>query len=250
MAKQSLASRGSTALATLPETQPIVVVPPDVQQSSYVTFVHPSAKVYSKLAQCIPGVDLDDTVLILPEPRRPLKLAPMRFMLLAAMQYWAQFDEAEFTPTKTRLTPPEDGQKRAWKEQIESVVLIVTADRLYPASMLWKSTKCGPFHRANDALKLAGDPEEWGKQSPDHALTCGVPVVWARFVAQVKLGKKTTSKTSGYTYTPATSLIYPTTASELKLVTESFDKDTFRAELAAVQSRYTHRLEDVKRLAE
>jgi hypothetical protein len=243
MAKQSLASR-EPGLTTLPETGPITVVRPLGEQTPYVVFAHPMSRVlWPKLSQAIAGLDEGDTVLVLPEPQRPVKLSPMRFMLLAAFQYWGRVtDTGELTAARTE-PPTED--KREWKEQIESVLLVFAENRIIPAGMLWKTTKCGGVHRAIDALKLAANLEEWGKQSADHKLTLAVPVVWGRFVAQTKLAGAKTAKGSGYTYRPATSLIFPTTAAEMKLLSDSFADDGFSAAMNAVQKRYEFRVSEV-----
>lgn len=266
MAKQSLAAaKGIVEPAArsggliLPQAAPIAVVRGGFDTTPYIVFAtSKSAKLWPVMSAAIQGLETDETVLLRPEPKRPVRLSPLRFHLLAAFQYWAQFDQADFRPNAARLEPPEEGTMREWAEQIESVVLAYHGEKLVPASIRWGKTKCGGAHKAIAALRncskvseggIEGAFEEWGALSADHKLTQGVPVNWARFVAQCKVLGGKTSKTSGFRYAPSTSLIFPATAGELKIVSDSFADAEFVKSLDAVKARYEREVETIRALS-
>ena len=211
----------------------------------YVVFAHPLAKVWQRILAAVPDVQEGDPVLVLPEPHRPVKLAPFRFLLIAARHYFADVDTSGEILAATWERPEEWSDPR--KEHVESAVIVLLPDRAVPATARWKTTKCPAAHRAVDAVRLAGTPA-WARISADHAASMSAPDPRQRAVMTVRFDRKT-SKSSGRLNIIADATVAPTSAGDAGLIKALFTDPAGTKTANAVASTFQRRVEEITRIA-
>jgi hypothetical protein len=177
----------------------------------YVVFAHPKrSDEWAKLQSQFGVVTEGEMYLVEPERATHLQMAKLGW--LVGRQFWADANAAGEVQTVSWKEMP-----RPYKEHVESVVLVYLAERIVPANMLWRSTKCPAAKMLSDALTAAIQPT-WGERSPQHkeTLVCNQPFM--RFYGEVALGPQRTSKSSGMPYRTSTCAVKPTGVSEWRLL--------------------------------
>lgn len=218
----------------------IKVHKPDFEQGTFAMFFDRRSGMSPRLTAAIRDLQDGDPVLVLPEPELPIRLQPLRFSLFAAFGYFADVDQAG-----TILSAGHEKTEKLNREHVEAVVFIYLPERLVPARMTFKTTKCQAAHKAIAALKLAAEPG-WAKLSPEHGTSMMAPYPWSRFSVSVRTSTRT-SRTSGFKYVAADADIRPTGVTEWKLIGDSLKCPGFVQELRVAVKGYDRRLEEVKR---
>jgi hypothetical protein len=242
---KSLVSQAAPATSTAvvpaaPVGGAIDVRGPAMQQTPYVIFASSKSPNWAKYVAAVPGLSEGDQLLIQPEPLPVVKLVPMRFMLLSARQFWTVLDGAG--EVSEAFASADDADSKA-QETIEAMVLVLHGARVIPARVSFRTTKCKAAHVAIKAREYAATPD-WADQSDDHKATLAVSEPALRFVATVRTSLKT-SRSSGYKYQLATSVISPVTAAEMGQLAEFFGSDAGREQLIAVREGYERRVADI-----
>jgi len=112
---------------------------------------------------------------------------------------------------------------KPFKEHILAVVLVYLDDRIYPANIEFRTTKCPAGKELADALAAADTPE-WANLSQAHKETLAIQQAFGRFYGEVKLAGARPSKESGMPYNPLHAAIKPTTLTEWRML-DAFIKD-------------------------
>jgi len=204
----------------------------------YVAFVHPMSPSWGSLSTKCPGLQESDPVLVGPGDAAR-KLAPFKYHLLTAKQYWTKGD-SQGNVTDWSLTSKAD-----FGENVEAVILVMVDDKLVPATCQFRTTKSGGVHPMVQALETSAG-EDWAKLSPQHKETLVCQKPFMRFYGEVVVGPKRTSKGTGRAYTPATVKVYPTTVAEWRVLSESFKSELFQKELEEAAEAFTRRMDDIQ----
>ena len=248
MAKtQSLASQNEGTLqesAVNPLTLPSVF-----QQASeplksqswapYVTFAHSNKKDEWQKIQSKTGVPNEgdmyfidnDTVVHLPKAK---------LGWLVGKQVWVQANAGGEVQVATFVEAP-----FPFREQVESVVLVYLDDRIVPANMTFKTTKCRAAVEMSKALAEASD-NKWADKSAAHRETLVSPQPFMRFYAEVVSDPPKPSKSSGMTYRTTSATIKPTSIQEWRLLKALCDNIETSKALEAAAARYQQRLKDLE----
>jgi hypothetical protein len=239
---QSLAAQAG-ALAN-PLTLPAVFTEPQSPVKArfiapYVVFAHSKradefAKIVAKLGSCQEGQ------MYLVEPERVTFMPKAKLGWLCCQQYWA-----EVSPSGEVMRSAFKEMPSPYKEHVESVVLVYLDDRIVPANMQWRSTKCPAAKVLSDTLALAG-VEAWAAISPQHKETLACTAPWMRFYGDVELGPQRTSRKSGLTYRSTVCAVKPTSIPEWRLLKQFCEAESTQKQLDDAAERFSYRLNEVK----
>lgn len=243
MAKQSLAASAG-ALAQQGFNLPSVFSAPPTpivarKVSPYITFAHDKradewAKIKSKVG------DVREGEMYLIESDVVTHLAPAKLCWIAGRQYWA-----ETNPAGEVLRTSFSEQPHPYKEHVEAVVLVLLADRVVPANVQFRTTKCPAAKALSDALLEAQTPE-WLQKSPAHAETGVLQQPFMRFYGVVELSPLRTSRSSGLTYRTTQCAVKPTAVPEWRLLSDFAKSPDSQTQLNEAASRFEHRVNEVK----
>ena len=179
----------------------------------YLVFAQPKAiDQWNLLIRTLGDVEDGDPILMFPEPTKPMKLSPLRFILAHSFQYWVTVDNSG----KETGWFKEDGQGR--KERILTALYVLLPDDIWPVTCTFRTTKCGAVFACVEEIKASMEPD-WIKGGEAFALAvqaCGRPS--NRVVATVNVRGKTSAGGSAYKLAKAT--LAPTGAAEWKLLTK------------------------------
>lgn len=242
MAKgQTLASnlpelKGDFKLPSVLDSAPTPMI--DSFNSPYVTFAHPKrSDEWSKVRAVHPAVEEGDIFLV---EKVPTYLPQIKLTMMAYRQLWVHSNDSG----SIILAVSKQEEPHPFKERIESVVLVYLEDRVVPATMTFKTTKCGAAHSLSDAL-LEAATEDWAKKSQAHAETLVAQKPFMRYFGLVRLGPQRTGKKTGLPYVPAEATISPTSVPEWKALGKAFQDPKFSEVLNSVTSRYESRVKEL-----
>jgi hypothetical protein len=206
--------------------------------SPYITFAHPKrSDEWTKIVSKFGNINEGDMYLM--EKDNVTALPKAKVGLLCCKQFWAQVNAAgEIQKVSMKEVP------YPYKEHIESVLLVYFDDRIVPANVQFRTTKCPAAKSLADALIKASTPE-WEKESPAHKETLAISQPFMRFYGEMYLGPQRTSKTNGMPYRPTKCDVKPTSPSEWRLL-DAFTKnpDTKKA-LEDAANRFESRMAEM-----
>lgn len=244
MAKQQSLAAQSGALSAPAFDLPAVFSAPQTEikareVSPYVTFAHPNRKdEWAKLVGKLGTVNEGDMFLMMQD--NFVKLDKMKCYWLRGEQYWARTNASgEVLETSLKELP------HPWKEHIEAVVLVILDDRIVPANIQFRTTKCPAGKVLHDALSEAQTPG-WLDKSPQHKETGIVTQPFFRFYGLLELSPQRTSRASGLPYRTTVCTVHPTGMSDWRLI-EAFSKDPeCNKALTKAAERFEFRRNEVK----
>lgn len=205
-----------------------------------VVFAHPKrADEYKKIIARFGGVDEGDMYFIFGDRLEKLDIAKMS--LICCQQYWCSKKEG----TGDVLAVSFGEMPHPFKEHILAVVLVYLEDRIYPANIEFRTTKCPAGKELADALAAASEPS-WADLSAAHKETLAVQQPFGRFYGDVKLGDSRPGKASGMPYKPLHAQIKPTSVPEWRML-DAFAKDPETNKLLELcAGRYQQKLKDLE----
>ena len=241
------AQNSTTALAVIPAGFGEIALPsvPEGSRVPYIQFVYTKSKNYAAIIQKIPTIREGEPVLLLPEPANPIKLAPFKFFLLSASEYWGQYNQQGELLASSSTKPDAPNAKPKWDQTIEAAVLVILDDRLVPASVRFKTTTCPAVTKSMFAASEV-KTEAWGKKGPEYAFTLRCDQPRLRFTTHAVRVEKT-NREKGTTYPSMEAAIHPTKGEEFTLL-QAFWKDADAVQLLNdVASAYRKRVEAAKK---
>lgn len=254
-------ARGNDALAIpgdLPEMfsasdQQVTDLVAGVDQSGfgsmpYVIFATPkSERLWPLLVATNIGVQDGDPVLVQPEPMKPIRLSPFRFMLVAANQFYAVYNQdGSLMKTLGDRKPVGSAENEEYGVNVDSVIVVFAEGTAFAARCNFKTTKSQPGERASEALRMAGTPE-WRKLSPDHHASLAAPKPWMRAVTEVSVIART-SRSSGRKYHQAVGRVGAAKASDWMAVDKMLRDPACKDVMEAVVENYQYRRQEVMQL--
>lgn len=256
--KTSLAARTPGALSTgfkLPDVFKAPEAPLEGRVlAPYVTFAHSKrADEWKKIQSKFPNVTEMDMFLV--EPSAITYLPTLKTSLLACRKYYAAKDGAGKTlatsPRELPGTP--DRPKGVGNEMVEAVLFVYLTDRATPATVTFKTTKCGGVVTLSEALVEASTPEWLGK-SEAHKATAVCTEPFMRFYGELTVQPPRVGKQGGNPYRPCVCLdVKPTGPAEWKLIGNFFGVEQPNAENMEVLNlcvkRFQMQCADIDRLA-
>ncbi len=230
----------------VPEMGVMPVSGPIVMMSPYVSFVSVKSEAFAtKVAMHYPDLQ-DGWPLLFCGGDKPIKLDPMKFLLVHMQVHWSSAD-SNGEIVKSILDPElVDPKNRDVKENLETVLLIYEGNRLVPARCTFRSTKTRAGWIAKQTLDYAKDDATWAKLSPEHQASLAVKDARFRFYTQVKLAFGNVSKSNGFKYTIAGGIPKVTTLEDWKLIKASFEDPAFRKTLDHCISQFQERMTYVR----
>ena len=208
----------------------------------YISFAHPNkSDEWKKLNDKFGAVE--EGQMFLMEKEGPTRLNPAKLSLFCCKQFWAKGNAAgEILQISWKELPD------PFKEHVECVVLVYLEDRIVPANIEFRTTKCGAAKALSDAL-LEAQTAAWGDRSPAHkeTLVCNQPFM--RFYGDVSLGEKRTSRRTGLPYRPTQTNIKPTGAAEWRLLKDFFEKEGTQKAIDDAAMRFESRIAEMKQKA-
>jgi hypothetical protein len=203
----------------------------------YVSFAHPMAKdTWSKALAANPRAEEGEQYLIV--EGKAVNVTPAKLTPMLVKQFWTEEDQAG-NILRTFLS-----EGPGLRENAEAVVLVYVGDRLVPASMSFKTTKCGAAITLAKALLHAGgvhDGTPWESLSQDHALTLACPQPFMRLFGHIKTTRRTSKKT-GFIYVAAEAVVQPTGAAEWTVLASAFKDPEFNDTLQKVADKHEERM--------
>lgn len=243
MGKEKSLAAQSGALANATVTLPAVFQQPQERLVSrdwapYITFAHPKrADEWNKLIAKLGQVSEGDMCFISQEHICKLDVAKIGW--LCHKQYWA-----ETNPAGEMLSATFQEKPHPFKEHVEAVVLVYFDDRIVPANVRFRTTKCPAAKVMSKALEDASKPE-WGDQSPAHKETLVANQPFMRFYGEMLLGPSRPSRSSGLPYRPTVCTVKPTGVAEWRLLKEFCDNPESQKALDEAAKRFEFRIADV-----
>lgn len=205
----------------------------------YITFAHPKrVDEWNKLVGKFRQVNEGDMYFIGEEL---VKLDSVKLALIVSKQYWSVSNSAG---TELLSASWEEMPGKAWKEHVETVVLIYFPDRAIAANMQFRSTKCGAAKTLSDTALLALTPQ-WAQESDAHKHSMIVPQVFGRYYGEVSLAPARTAKGSGHLYRPAVATPHPTSTTEWTLFKAWSEDEATQQALNQASERYMSRIADI-----
>lgn len=200
---------------------------------------HKRADEYKKIMAKFPATSEGDMCFIFGDRIERLEMAKMA--LVMCQQYWASKKEG----SGDLLACSFNEMPHPFKEYIHAVVLVYLEDRIYPANIEFRTTKCPAGKELSDALLAASDPK-WGELSPAHKEALIVQQPFGRYYGEVKLAGMRPSKSSGMPYNPLHATIKPTSVPEWRLF-DAFTKDPDTNKLLEMcGQRFAQKLKDLE----
>lgn len=204
-----------------------------------VVFAHSKRPDEYKSIQAVdPGVVEGDMYFIHDKTIVPLPYA--KFGLFVAKQYWVSKSQAGQVLAVSWTERPDP-----FREYIEAVLLVYFEDRVTPANVQFRTTKCPIAKQLSDALLEAGEPG-WGDKSPAHKESLIHPQPYGRFFGHCFLAEARPSKTSGLPYKPGHCDVKPTTLVEWRLLNEFQENPESAKLLNLCAGLYTSRLKELE----
>lgn len=205
----------------------------------YIVFCHPKradewAKISAKIGR---APDEGDMFLVEPEGITPLPVAKLGWV--AHKQFWVKANAAGEVLQVSWQEWPE------FKEHVEAVVLVYFDDRVVPANICFRTTKCGAAKALSDAL-LESQTPAWAEKGPAYRDSTVVNQPFCRFYGTVSIMPPRTSKKSGLTYRATQCAIHPTTTVEWQLQKALSENPDCEAMLNKVADRFTDRVNEMK----
>lgn len=232
MAKQPSLAAQSGTLQTAPPALPSIFSAPaeDIKGRvwpPYVTFAHNKRKdEYAKIIGAIKRPP-DEHDMFLIDNDTVVQLPVLKASWLVGKQWWQLGDEAGTNVTDVVY----EERPRPYREIIEAVLLVYLPDRIVPANIQFRSTKCPAGKAMFDAAKAAADSEAWAALSPAHRETIAIKEPFWRFFGNIQVQPPRPPKGGGQPYRPTSCEIVPTGVAEWRLMSE-FNKDVAAAEKA------------------
>ena len=240
---ESLAAQAG-ALAEKPFEMPAVFDPqgaaPMVSKkwAPYITFAHPNrADEWKKLTAKFKDVTASEMYFIDGDDIRDLSVAKLGWIV--GTQYWAHK-----SPKGELLQVWFDEQPNR-KEYVEAVVLVYLDDKVVPANVTFKSTKCPAAITLSKALAACQKPE-WSEESEAHAASLVVNQPFGRFYGDVVLLPSRPSKKSGLPYRPTSCTIHPTTSTEWAMLKQLSEDPGCQKMMTAAAERYNSQMAELK----
>lgn len=245
MADESLAAQAG-ALATQLKMPAIFNQPQekliDRFIAPYVVYAHPKrASEWQKIIAKYPGDQEGSPFLI--EQSNITKLSTFKASILKASQYWAAA-----TPDGKITGASFEQRPSPFKEHIECVILMYLEDRVLPANVSVRTTKCPAYKLLSDKLIEAGKPE-WADNGASYKETLALPQAFMRFYGEVGLGDKQISKSSGLPYKPTTCTIFPSGIAEIRQLQEFVNDENAQKMLNDAAERMQFRMAEIKQYA-
>lgn len=244
MAKtQSLAAQ-SGALQNTQLKLPACFSPPTAPMEArfiapYITFAHPKRlDEWKKLTGQFGNIEEGDMYFISKE--HTCKLDPAKLGLLCFKQYWALANPAGEVQKVSFVEMP-----HPYKEHVQCVVLVYLEDRIVPANVEFRTTKCGAAKTLSDALLEAATPA-WADKGPAYKETLVANQPFMRFYGEVTLGPTRTSKTSGLPYKPASCVVKPTNLTEWRLLKVLCDEPATQKALDDAAQRFEFKVKELE----
>lgn len=206
----------------------------------YLVFAHPKrADEWAKLVAKHGSVSEGDLFLIAPDRSYPLPTAKVGW--LCGRQYWAEANAAgdQLIRVSYKEAP------RPFGERVEAVLLVYLEDRIVPANVLFKSTKCPAAKTLSDAFLDAQSPE-WADRSSAHkeTLVCSQPFM--RFFGELSVAPPRTSKASGLPYRTTVCSVHPTGIPEWRLLKQFCDDPESQEALKQAAARFESQMKEVE----
>lgn len=207
----------------------------------YVTFAHPKrADEWAKIVGKYGAPNEGDMFLV--EPTGVTKMDTMKAALLCARQAWT------VTNAAGDILTVHFEEKPGTKELVVAALLVYLEDRVVPANIKFKTTKCRAAKELADALAEAATPE-WADKSPAHKDTMVVGYPFGRYYGLVKVMEARPSKTSGTPYRPTSTVIAPTGMQEWKLLKAFSESEGYKDLMDAASRRFESDVEELKKKA-
>lgn len=243
MAKQSLAAQAGALSEQLkmPEVFSAPMTPVVSRFSApYVVFAHNKradewAKLQSKFG--VGGFEEHDMFLIGQEIHR---LSPAKMSLITCRQYWAESNVAGTEILRASWSE----MPKPFKEHIDAVVLVYLDDKVVPANIRVRTTKCPAVKALYDELVEASKPS-WADRSPAHKETLFAPQPFMRYYGLVELGPTRTSRSTGLSYRTTVCRCSPTGVAEWKLIKEFTEREDAQKMLNDAANRFQERLNEI-----
>lgn len=243
MAKQSLAAQTGTAPAL--QLPAVFQAPQELIESRawppYIAFAHSKrSDEWARIVAKYGNIQEGEMFLIASDV---LKLAPAKLGWLCGKQFWAEANAAGEVQRVSWKEMP-----HPYKERVEAVVLLYLEDRIIPANIQFRTTKCRAAKELSDAAIAAASPD-WGDRSPQHkeTLVCNQPFM--RFYGLVSLSEKRIGKNSGMAYRLTECSVKPTGVSEWRLLKTFVDGSESQKLLEDAARTYTQRLDEMAKKA-
>lgn len=242
MAKQPSLAAEKGVVAPITNIPAIFQAPQEAMKARfmppYVVFCHPERKdEWKRLHSKFPNLVEGDMYLITSEALYPLPIAKLGFM--CGKQYWV------LTNAKNEVQKALwEERPKPWQERIDAVVLVYLEDRIVPANMRFKTTKCPAGKLLSDALLKAGT-SEWADESAAHKESLICQQAFMRFFGNVSVGPPRPGKESGKNYRPTSCDIQPTSVPEWRLLKAFTESPDANKQLQDAADRYTHGIAEV-----
>lgn len=205
----------------------------------YITFTHPNRKDEWKKI-CDKFKDVQDGDMFLIESGNITRLTTLKASWMCHQQYWCLTNPAgEITGTSFVEAPS------PYKEHIEAVVLVHLEDRIVPANIGFRTTKCGAAHDMAVALQDC-QSAAWADRSAAHRETLAVGQPFGRFIGFIGIGPTRTSKSTGMPYRPTQCNVQPTGAPEWRLLKQFSEDLNAQKQLNDAADRFTSRINEMK----
>lgn len=241
MAKQSLAAEKG-AIAPIANIPAIFTSPQEQMKARfvapYITFAHPERKdEWKKIHAKFPNIAESDMFLIMQDDIKQLAVAKLGF--LCGKQYWALCN------AKNEIQKVSwDERPKPYQERIEAVVLVYLEDRIVPANIRFKTTKCPAGKALSDAL-VEASTTEWADKSAAHKETLICQQPFMRFFGNVTVGAARSGKESGRPYRPSNCEIQPTGVPEWRLLKTFTEDPATEKALKDAADRYSYAIAEI-----
>lgn len=206
----------------------------------YLVFAHNKrADEWAKLVSKHGSVAEGDLFLITPERSYPLPVAKVGW--LCGRQYWAETNAVGDTLLRVSFQEA----PHPFGERVEAVVLVYLEDRIVPANVLFKKTKCPAAKVLSDAFIDAQSPE-WADRSSAHKETLVCSQAFMRFYGEVCVSPPRTSKRSGLPYRTTTCKVSPTSVAEWRLLKQFCEDPESQKALNEAAARFESQMREVE----
>lgn len=211
----------------------------------YVVFAQPKATdQWTAFAMKLPGLQEGEQILVYPEPGPVVKLQPMRFTMIACLQYWVQKDGAG---NRVGISKTQKPRTDKWGEEIHAACIVYSTHsgqtEAIPASCTFKTVKCP----AALSVKLqieAAEKVEWAQQSEAHKMAfAALSKPFLRVVGSVSVNKRTAQ--SGFSYTSARAIVSPATPTEWLALKNLIESPDGKQQFADLSAAYKQRLAEL-----
>ena len=206
--------------------------------SPYVVFAHPKrADEWAKLTAKFGNIAEGSMFLVTSQELYELPLAKLGW--IHHRQYWASAN-----PAGELLSASWTEMPKPFKEHVESVVLVYLEDKIVPANMSFRSTKCPAAKTMADTFAECQTPK-WADKSAAHKETLVCQQAFMRFFGEVQLGPQRIAKSTGLPYRPTQCNVKPTTLTEWRLLKAMIEDENTQKALNAAAERFEWRMKEL-----